>query len=88
MEESSGLCKYKNIFGEPGKGVHSYRIGNIAVVDLVGTILIAYIFSLLTKTNFIWCLIAFLIIGEILHIMFCVDTPVTRFIQSVVTKNK
>jgi hypothetical protein len=27
------FCKYKNIFGEEGKGVHSYRIFNIAIVD-------------------------------------------------------
>jgi len=29
------FCKYKNILGEPNKGVHSYKILNIAVVDVV-----------------------------------------------------
>ena len=29
-----GLCRYKNALGRPGKGIHSYRIANIAVVDV------------------------------------------------------
>lgn len=87
MSESS-LCKYKDIFGEPGKGVHAYRLGDIAIVDLIGTIIVAHICSLLTKTSFVYCLIALLIIGEVLHIMFCVDTPVTKFIKSFGSKSE
>jgi len=26
------LCKYKNALGEPKKGVHSYRVLNLAIV--------------------------------------------------------
>ena len=36
------LCKYKDIFGKVGKGIHSFRICNIAVVDVLLTILAAY----------------------------------------------
>ena len=36
------LCIYKDIFGIPKKGVHKYRIFNIAFVDLLLTILLAY----------------------------------------------
>jgi len=32
------LCEYKNYFGESGKGVHSYRIFNIAIVDVIMTL--------------------------------------------------
>ena len=32
------LCKYKDILGKPGQGVHSYRIFNIAIVDVILTI--------------------------------------------------
>ncbi len=28
-----GLCRYKNALGKPGKGIHSFRIANIAVAD-------------------------------------------------------
>ena len=39
------FCKYKNILGEPGKGVHSYKIFNISMVDVILTLLVAYIIS-------------------------------------------
>lgn len=69
------LCKYKNIFGEPYKGVHSYRFFGLALVDLLGTLgvsmLIAYIFSVdLTKT-----FIILFLIGMLCHCLFCVKTP-------------
>lgn len=28
------LCEYKDIFGIPNEGVHSYRLFNIAIVDV------------------------------------------------------
>ena len=28
-------CKYKDIFGKVGSGIHSYRIANIAIVDVL-----------------------------------------------------
>ena len=30
------LCQYKDIFGKPGEGAHSYRVANVAVVDVGG----------------------------------------------------
>ena len=33
------LCVYKDIFGIPKKGFHKYRIFNIAIVDLLLTII-------------------------------------------------
>ena len=29
------FCKYKNIFGKVDKGIHAYRICNIAIVDVL-----------------------------------------------------
>ena len=43
------LCKYKDILGVPGKGVHSFRIFNIAIVDVLLTIIAAYILSIFTS---------------------------------------
>ena len=45
------LCKYKDILGRPNEGVHSFRIFNIAIVDVLLTILAAYILSIFTKFN-------------------------------------
>ena len=27
------LCKYKNIFGLPNEGIHSYRFLNLAIIN-------------------------------------------------------
>ena len=40
------FCKYKNIFGEAKKGVHRFRIFNIAIVDVIATIFVAYLIYL------------------------------------------
>ena len=73
-------CKYKNIFGSPGEGVHKYRIFNIAIVDLLLTILLAIIISYLFQTN-IWITLFFvLLLGIIIHKMFCVKTTIDKLL--------
>ena len=75
------LCKYKNLFGEVGKGAHSYRIFNIAIVDTVLTILGAYIIYLFfPKYNFFYILLFLFILGIFLHHLFCVRTTIDKFL--------
>jgi hypothetical protein len=75
------LCKYKNIFGKVGKGVHSYRIFNIAIVDVILTFLLAFIIQLLLpKYNYYHILILLFILGIILHRMFCVKTTIDKLL--------
>ena len=42
-------CKYKDIFGKPSEGVHSIRLFNIAVIDvimvIIGGLFIAHYFN-------------------------------------------
>ena len=47
------LCKYKNIFGEPNTGAHSYRVYDVAIVDVIFTIIGAYILAKYMNTSFI-----------------------------------
>ena len=75
------LCQYKNIFGEPKKGIHAYRIFNIAIVDLLLTIFIAYLFSIYFDWSFIIVLIIILIIGIIMHKLFCVETTINKIVD-------
>ena len=42
----SGLCKYRNSLGIPGKGVHTHIMG-IAYKDVIGTIGLGIIVKLL-----------------------------------------
>lgn len=74
------LCKYKNLFGEPKKGFHSIRLFNIAILDLIGTIAIALLISKIFRTSFLYTLITLLIIGIILHRMFCVRTTIDKLL--------
>lgn len=75
------LCKYKDIFGKVGEGVHSYRIFNIAIVDVILTFLLAFIIQLLLpKYNYYHILILLFILGIILHRMFCVRTTIDKLL--------
>jgi len=75
------LCKYKDIFGKVGEGVHSYRIFNIAIVDVLLTFLLAFIIQLLLpKYNYYHILILLFILGIILHRMFCVRTTIDKIL--------
>jgi hypothetical protein len=74
------LCKYKDILGTPNQGVHSYRIFNIAIVDVLLTILVAYILSVVTKYKFIYTLIFMFILGIISHRIFCVRTTIDKLL--------
>ena len=74
------LCKYKHIFGIPGKGLHKYRIFNIAIIDVVLTIILAIIISYLLKINFIITLIILFLVGIIMHRIFCVRTTMDKLL--------
>jgi len=74
------LCKYKDALGIPGKGIHSYRIFNISVADVIMTIIGAYILSLIFKTPFLYTLIALFVLGIILHKIFCVRTTIDKLL--------
>lgn len=72
------LCKYKNIFGEPGKGLHSYRIFNIAIVDLLATLLLAIIIGLITKKHVLIIFTILILISIPIHKLFCVDSTIQK----------
>ena len=74
------LCKYKDIFGKPKQGAHSYRIFNIAIVDVILTILAAYLLSIFTGYKFVYTLIFMFILGIISHRIFCVRTTIDKLL--------
>lgn len=74
------LCKYKDFFGKPSEGLHSYRIFDIAIVDVVLTLLVAYILSIKYKTSFIKTSIILFLIGIIAHRLFCVRTTIDKLL--------
>jgi RsiW-degrading membrane proteinase PrsW (M82 family) len=88
-----GLCKYKNIFGAPNTGIHSYRLFNIAIVDVLAVFIIAIVITMIwyrytkskSKKNkkywvFVITLISLFILGIFAHWLFCVDTTVHKYL--------
>lgn len=78
----SGLCQYSEIFGKVGEGVHSYRVFDIAIVDVVLTFVLAkilemYVFS---GVDYWKIVIGCFVSGIILHHLFCVRTTVDKLI--------
>jgi fatty acid desaturase len=74
------LCKYKDALGKLNEGIHKYRIYNIAIADIVLTIIGAFIISLIFKSNFWTTLIILFLLGIILHRIFCVRTTIDKIL--------
>jgi len=74
------LCKYKNILGEPDKGIHSYRLFGLAIADVIMTIIVAWVLSYFFKLGFAKTLIILFLLGIILHRSFCVRTTVDKIL--------
>ena len=74
------LCRYKDIFGRPREGAHAYRLFDIAVVDVVATVLVAYIIARVFGFVFWKSLVTLFLIGVILHRVFCVRTTVDKWV--------
>lgn len=83
------FCAYKNLTGEPNKGIHAYRLGGVAAVDVIMTVVGAVIIYLLNQsfkfmpyTGF-WTILCLLFILEIIaHRIFCVRTAVDKLLFS------
>ena len=76
------LCKYKNVLGVPGKGLHSYRLFGVAIVDVIMTIVAAYILSYFLKYSFLKLCVILFISGILLHRLFCVRTTIDKLLFS------
>jgi len=75
------LCPYKNIFGKPGEGIHSYRIFDVAIADvimtLIGGILLSLIFPRVPK---LYIITGLFVLGILVHRLFCVRTKIDRML--------
>lgn len=74
------FCKYSDIFGKPKQGVHSIRLFDVAIIDLLMTLLLAYIISVYFNKNFFIVLFVLFTSGIILHRLFCVRTTIDKIL--------
>jgi len=75
------LCDYSEIFGKVGEGVHSYRIFDVAIIDVVMTMIGAYFLQkTLKKYEYYEVLLGLFLLGIILHRLFCVRTTIDKLL--------
>ncbi len=77
----SGLLN-KDMFGKPNEGVHSYRVCNVAIIDVIMTIFFAYCLAVVFKFNFGIVLCILFTAGIIGHRIFGVRTTVDKLLFS------
>jgi hypothetical protein len=74
------LCKYKNLFGIPGEGIHAFKVFGISVWDTLITIACALIIAWVAG----WCywktIIGVFLLGIAVHRLFCVRTAVDKML--------
>ena len=74
------FSQYKNIFGEPGKGLHQYKFKGTSLVDYGLTILGAFIVTYYTDIPLVITTIVLLILGILFHSLFRIRTQALRFL--------
>ena len=83
------LCKYKNVFGEPNTGIHSVRVFNFAIFDILATILVGVLLHQyiivewleMSSSIKLWMVLVVLFgLGILLHRLYCVRTTVDKML--------
>lgn len=74
------FCPYRHIFGEERKGFHSLRLFDIAVGDVILTLLLSLFISYVAKMSIIKTTIMVFILGIVIHRIFCVNTKINTII--------
>lgn len=74
----TNLCQYKDLFGAPGTGNHAIRFGGVAVIDVLVTLLAAFIIARYTRYSFGGTALVLFVLGILAHRLFCVRTAVDR----------
>jgi len=77
--------KINDLFGSPGTGIHSYRIFNIAYLDVLSTMIIAYIIHQVIHQfnqviSYSTVLISLFMVGILLHRVFEVRTTIDKLL--------
>jgi len=72
--------EYRDIFGKPGEGAHSYRFVGVAIVDYVMAILAAMFISQVTDAPLVITTIMVLFLGVVMHSAVGISTGATRLL--------
>jgi hypothetical protein len=73
-------AQYKDIFGKPGEGLHAVRVCDIAIVDVLFTLLASMLLSKLFNVQVMYMFIILILLGIAMHAIFQVDTTINKLI--------
>jgi hypothetical protein len=73
-------CPYRDLFGAPGTGPHSFRFLGTAIVDYTLAILLAMFITWKFGVPLELTTICVLIFGVLCHWVFCVDTATLKYL--------
>jgi hypothetical protein len=74
------LCEYSEVFGKPRTGVHSLRLFDFAVVDILLTGLLGIAIWRYFKVNLLVLILVLILLSITSHTVFCVDTKLNSII--------
>lgn len=74
------FAKYKDIFGKPREGAHGIRLFDIAIVDLIMTIIAGALLSEWLGYNAVVVIIFLLLLSVPVHMLFGVETGVIKML--------
>lgn len=70
------FCEYRHIFGKENTGLHSVRIFNLAVFDILMTLVIGVLISYYYSLNLYIVWFSLFLLGIFFHRLFCVNTTI------------
>ena len=73
-------CKYKDFFGKPSEGVHNIRLFNLAIIDIISTIIGGLIIAKYFNYDKYKVIGILFLIGIIAHRIFCVRTTIDKLL--------
>ena len=75
------LTQYKDILGKPRQGFHKTRFFGLALNDLIGTAIIAFLFSHSSFSKFLSTFLLLVVLGTYLHWIFGVDSALLQWVK-------
>ena len=77
------FSQYAHSLGSPNEGVHSTRFMNIAIVDYIMTIIMAFAVSYFLSIPILFTTIFVCVIAISCHVLFGVDTNDAKYIAKL-----
>jgi hypothetical protein len=74
-------CPYSTLLGIRGQGVHERRVLGFALNDILATLVLAAVTTYVFKISFLYSVVGWFIVGEILHYVMGVDTAFLEMIH-------